>query len=214
MKKTPSIQFFSLLFSGSLLLAPLHVFSQDESMDEMPEEESSSEAVSEQAISQGRAAVLLANSLGLYVDQAEPLTPVEAIMLLTSRGISPLGGWELNGTLTTENMARIIVQSLGLDEEFTEEQRNDPTAQAYKDILIEEYDVDIDNLLSSGVELTSGTNPAEGEPSDPQQEETSDPQTLVSTQNLQQVIAVLVPTPGGTGGQVDDDSSDITPSAP
>lgn len=206
MKFTDTPRFFlSLLCGVSLLLAPL-TFAQDG--------EESSEQSQEVALTQGRAAVLLANSLGLYVGQDRPLTPDEAIQLLMAEGISPFGGWKPGSIIEVGDVARILVQALGLDSDFSEEQVNDPSSQAYKDTLVENFGIDIDDIVAGGVDITSGPNPVDGSPTDPEQAEISIPAILVSEADLQKALADVVPTPGGTGTQVDGGSSNITPSAP
>ncbi len=105
------------------------------------------------AISQGRAAVLLANAMGLGADSSGPLTEDSAIRLLNAQGIAPLGGWDSDANLTSAELARFMVQALGADADFSQEQVNDPSAQAYKDLLIADFDVDVDKL-----EIDTGTS--------------------------------------------------------
>jgi hypothetical protein len=167
----------------------------------------------EMAINQGRAAVLLANSLGFYVSQDGPLTPVRAVELLMQNGISPLDGWKVNEMLTVDTMAIILGQALGLDENFTEEQKADPTGQPYKDALIAEFNLDLDQIVSGAIQVTSGPNPNDGAPGTVQPFP-DDPDLLVSVNDFQQTLLFFAPSPGGTGGQVDSGSRDMTPSAP
>jgi hypothetical protein len=211
MKKNHISHFLTAVLCGCFVCSVPVVFAQEDASEEAAE---ATAETAEVAISQGRAAVLLANSLGLYVGYLDPLTPEQAIQLLIAEDISPLGGWEPQAEMNVNTIARLLAQALGLDEDFTDEQVSDPTSQAYKDALIAEYDVDIDSLVSSGILITSGPNPNEGFPVNSDQEETGDPEILVSEPDVRATLAALVPTTGGDGGQVDGGSTNVTPSAP
>lgn len=165
-----------------------------------------------QTITQGRAAVLLANSLGLYVGQLGNLTPQVAAQLLAEQGIAPVGGWAITEPLNTATLARILGQSLGIDSEFTDEQKNDPDAQAYRDALLADFDLDVDNLPS--LSLPPLTNTEGNDPTAPEQTDVGEPEVLVNVSDFEAALAAIVPSAGGDGGQVDDGASDITPSAP
>ena len=205
MNSQMSVRIFALLFAGFLVVAPSQVMAQE------PGDAPSASEVD--AISQGRVAVLLANSLGFYVGQDGPLSPERAVALLMQNGISPMDGWKINDMVKLDELAVILGQALGLDTEFTDEQKSDPSAQAYKDALIEEFGLDLKSLVKDAVRVTLGPNPNEGNPGF-NQPVPFGPDHFVSTSDLDQVIAAVIPAAGGDSGQVDDGSDNITPSAP
>ena len=204
MKTSLLTHFACLLTVCAVMFTPSAVHAQEST----PE----AEATESNPIYQGRAAVLLANSLGFYVAQNALLTPQKAVAVLMQNGISPPGGWEINTFMTIEVFARLVGQALELDRDFTDEQKADPTAQAYKDILVEEYDFDFTLVVTDGIRVTSGPNPNDGEPITGQPVP-SDMDLLVSVDDVNQVLATI-PNEGGDSGQVDDDIDDMTPSAP
>ncbi len=104
------------------------------------------QALPDQGVSQGRAAVILATALGLNPGSDTSITEDRAIALLSAEGIAPTGGWNSDAELNAAELARFMGQALGLDEEFTQEQLSDSTAQAYKDALVSDFDIDVDNL--------------------------------------------------------------------
>jgi len=158
---------------------------------------------------QGQAAIILASRLGLFAEVDGLLTPQRASELLMARGIQPYAGWVLNQPLTANDLARILGQSMGLDGEFTDEQKSDETSQAYKDALLAEYDLDIDTIVAGdapvdGTSTTGeGTAVTSGVP--------SEQDVLVDQEDASTAIGALIPV-SGDGNQPDSGNDNATPS--
>jgi hypothetical protein len=226
----------SYFFAALLMLAGFlpSAFAQE------GESEASTVAPGKQIARQGEFAVLFANKLGLNAGITHPLTAAEAVNLLIEAGISPFGGWNLEKPLTSEDLARMIVQSLDALDEIDVAEKDNPQTTAYTDYLKRVYDVDIQTLDPSDRDAVGRMVGKRNEPSAAGQfadSNSSDPlrgrgeegeidelnargkssgvRTLVTTEEVDRVINATTPTQGGgDSGQVDDDTQDTTPSAP
>jgi len=155
------------------------------------------------ALTQGQTATIIARRLGLLTGSS-PLTQARAIQLLSSLGVSPEGGWNVDEELSPGALARILVSALGLEDELSADELAGDDDQPFIDLLIEKYDVDVTSLDS-----VISNKPS----SDPLLEDGNDP-LPIDQEDLNTVLDALVGSQGGTGGQVGDSSSNITPSAP
>jgi hypothetical protein len=186
-------------------------------------------------ISQGRAAVLLAQRLGFALQTNRVLTELEAIRLLLENNISPFGGWQLDEPLFENDVARILVQALGFESEIPEEERNNPQTTAYQDFLIREYGLEITGtdfpseastlqpryqraLQTAGSNVTSDPlkyDPQGGDPSQITPSVLGASFLSVSEADLQSALAAVTPSPGtGAAGRPSQDVQDTTPSTP
>jgi hypothetical protein len=66
------------------------------------------------AFTQGQLAVAIVRSLGLEEEIGFDQSPVAYAAFLAGRGISPLNGWNVNLEVTKEDLAVVVVQTLGL----------------------------------------------------------------------------------------------------
>ena len=80
---------------------------------------------SKDSITQGEAAILLAQYTGLSPNLSPNPSAQECITALLERGITPFGGWELSKILTVADFAKIVVHALGATHEI-EGDENDP----------------------------------------------------------------------------------------
>ncbi len=206
-------KFFLLLLSTTLLTAVLPAFGQD---DAAPA------AAKEAGLTQGQAAVIIARRLGLFNVAASAATQASAIQLLSGRGVAPEGGWNADTLLTPGQLARLLVQALGLEDELSEAQIAGTDNQPYIDLLIEKYGVDVSELgtaaeVAGAVPGDNGLNdPADESNKDPLVSsplsgpgDDSEPESIpVSQSDLEATLAAIV---GGSGGG---GSGNMTPSAP
>jgi len=186
-------------------------------------------------MSQGRAAVLLAQRLGFAMQTNRVLTELEAVRLLMENNISPFGGWQLEEPLFENDLARILVQVLGKESEIPEEERDNPQTTAFQDLLIREYGLEITGTeiplealglqrstqrgqRTAGAIVTSDPLHSEPQGGDPSQ---ITPSLLgasflpVSEADLQSALAAVTPSPGtGAAGRPSQDVQDTTPSTP
>ncbi len=191
--------------------------------------------VQAETLSQGRAAVFLAQRLGFALQTTRTLTEVEAIRLLSENNISPFGGWQIEEPLFENDLARILVQALGMEGEIPEEERDNPQTTAYQDFLIREYGLEITGteIPAEALDLERGAKNVQGTAGDnvstdpllsdslggdPSQIEPSVLGTAflpVSETDLQSVLADVTPSPGaGPAGRPSQDVQDTTPSTP
>ena len=133
MKNRTFITAFTLIAFGLGLSSPL-LRAQDEAAPSEPTSE---------ITTQGEFALMFANKLGLTSGISRPLSPKEAINLLTEIGITPFGGWTPAKALTPGDLARMIVQALDSVAEIEEGERDNPETTAYMDYLTRVYDVEI-----------------------------------------------------------------------
>ena len=103
-----------LLAAFLLLSFNTSIFAQEE--ETTPQEEETSQ----ETMSQGQLAIILAQRLGLAPD-APGLTEVAAINMLTQVGILPRDGWSAGSEVTLGVLAGILVQVLGLTAENPED---------------------------------------------------------------------------------------------
>jgi hypothetical protein len=180
------------------------------------------------------AAVLLAQRLGFALQTNRTLTEVEATRLLMENNISPFGGWNVDEPILENDLARILVQALGVEGEIPEEERSNPETTAYADLLLRKYDVVVtgvevpagllDENPGTDVEGTAGklvsTVPLIGDElgGEPGQITTTvmDSNFLPGTESgFQQILNQVTPSPGGGAtGQTSDQAQDTTPSTP
>ncbi|MCC5843102.1 MAG: hypothetical protein JJU05_02495 [Verrucomicrobia bacterium] len=187
------------------------------------------------SLSQGQAAVLLAQRLGFALQTTRTLTEVEAVRLLTENNISPFGGWQIEEPLFENDLARILVYAMGKEGEIPEEERDDPQTTAFQDFLIREYDLEItgSEIPPEALDLERGNRNIQGTAgdvvsSDPLLSDAlgGDPSQIsptvlgttflpVSEANLQAALAALTPSPGtGPAGRPSQQVQDTTPSTP
>jgi len=104
------------------------------------------ESAEDKELTQGQVAKLLLLRFGLWDQDGVIPTQESATSRLSALSIEPLGGWDAGSIMTTNEIARVLGQALGLDADFSEDEKTDPSATAYKDALIAQFDVDIDQL--------------------------------------------------------------------
>ncbi|EDY86926.1 hypothetical protein GP5015_155 [gamma proteobacterium HTCC5015] len=104
-------------------------------------------------LTQGQTAVIIASRLGLTVEAS--LTEATAMQLLAQRGISPKGGWDASAPADSGDIARILVQALGMEDGLSASERESADSQAYVDLLIENFGLDV-TTLNSGNDLAQG----------------------------------------------------------
>lgn len=186
-------------------------------------------------MSQGRAAFLLAQRLGFGLQSNQVLSELEAIRLLMENNISPFGGWDLEQPLFENDLARMLVQALGLEFEIPEEERDNPQTAAYKDLLVREFGLEITGteLPADALSLQPVAQTVQGTAgsvvsSDPLQSAppASSADSLgatplsigflpVSEADLQSALSAVTPSPGtGAAGRPSGDVQDTTPSQP
>jgi hypothetical protein len=85
------------------------------------EEQSGEEQSSEETMTQGNLAIILAQRLGLAPDMPGDLTDIIAINALTQAGYAPREGWNSGSDVTLGMLAGILVQVLGLTAENPED---------------------------------------------------------------------------------------------
>lgn len=186
----------------------------------------------EDTISQGEAALLLAQRLGLSAQTTRPLTQLEAVKLLMENRISPFGGWDVDAPLMDNDLARILVQALGKAGEIPEEDRDDPDTTAYNDLLLRDADLDLSSisaaLAGSGARPdpagsglagdTTSTDPLRGRPGDTDEQTGGAPAGAfipVTEAMIVEAIQQVVPSRGGgRSGRPSPTVSDTTPSQP
>ena len=205
-------KFFLILVSTTLITAVMPAFGQDESAEPAAENEA--------GLTQGQAAVLIARRLGLFKSSSAAPTQASAIQVLSARGVSPKGGWDAVAVLTPGQLARLLVQALGLEQELSEAQIAGDDAQPYIDLLIEKFGVDV-SQIGTGAALANavprknkgaGIGPTDGETltdplgTPPLTGGDIDNVVPVSQKDLVDALNAIV---GGSGG-----SGNITPSAP
>ena len=88
------------------------VFAQDEAV-----EEAGSEASSEQVMYEGELALILVEVLGL--SPMLPANPTEAQVyaILVANGVAPRDGWNSENPVNMATLARVLVQSMGREDE-------------------------------------------------------------------------------------------------
>lgn len=208
---------FRLLFLASILLIVPAVHAQAAPM------------------SQGRAAFLLAQRLGFGLQSNQVLSDLEAIRLLMENNISPFGGWDLEQPLFENDLARMLVQALGLESEIPQEERGNPQTAAYKDLLVREFGLEItgteipaESLSLQPVAQSLQASAGSAVSSDPLQSAPpasgsditgSTPLSVgflpVSEADLQSALSAVTPSPGtGAAGRPSGDVQDTTPSQP
>lgn len=164
-------------------------------------------AVPAASLTQGQAAVVMARQLGLFNGSAAP-TQAQAIQLLSARDIAPAGGWDSEELLNAGDLARMLVYALGLEEELGEEQLASADNDAFIDLLIEEYGVDVNEIANandfessaafdSGSVGDSSTDPLDGPPLD---DVSSDDSPVVDSADLDATLAAIIGGAAGGGG--------------
>ena len=207
---------FLLLLSAAFFMTTLPTQAQEEGTEES--------APAAATMTQGQAAVIIARRLGLLADSSQAPTQAQAIQLLTSRRVSPKGGWDAEAALSSGNLARMLVQALGLESELSENQIAGDDATPYIDLLIENYGLDVTELGSaSDLNNTDTGRMTGGMGGDSSSDLFRAPATIddnnqqaipVSQQDLNEALTALVGAAGGGSGQVDSGSGNVTPSAP
>lgn len=228
--KIPARKLLTFSMIGALLcLGAGRLYAQDGA------QEGGGEAAPEtDTFTQGEAALLLARKLGFFVGTARPMDQQNAIKVLLENGIRPFNGWSPNDPLTAGDLSRLLVQSLGREDEIPEAERDNVETTAYQDLLEREYGMDLNQIIASVRQIPSskdpkGTGPMdESASSDPLESRSGEgdvdelggasPVNLGTPVNESIVLAALsatAPTPGGgDSGQVDEGSDNVTPSAP
>ncbi|WFB34746.1 hypothetical protein P3T73_11300 [Kiritimatiellota bacterium B12222] len=143
---------FLLLLSGILFLAWQPVVAQEEApAEEAPAEETpaAEEETTKDTLTQGQAAVIIARRLGLTTETSGASTQARAMQLLSARGVNPTGGWDADAVLLPGDLARLLVQALGLESELSEAQIAGTDNSPYVDLLIEKYGVDVEDIVSA-----------------------------------------------------------------
>lgn len=197
-------KYFISITAAILCLSSINGFAQ-----------SDPEPTSAPAFTQGQAAVILARRLGLFHSETGAPTQARAIQLLSARNVAPNAGWEADEELPAGDLARILVAALGLDGELSEDQLADDDDQPFIDLLIERYDVDVNQVVSSGnFRYTTATVGSGSESSDPLLTDPVNPTMPVDQDDLNTILDAIVGSQGTSGGQVGGSNSNITPSAP
>jgi len=102
-----------------------------------------------EVLTQGEAALMLANKMKLGFELDHPLTAMKAISMLQELGIAPFGGWQIDEPMMEHDLARILVFALGHQNDIPEEERNNPETTAFRDLLIREYNLDLSSLRAA-----------------------------------------------------------------
>jgi len=114
-------------------------------------------------ITQGEAALMLANRMGLGLNLDHPLTPMRAIQLLMAKGIVPFGGWQIDEPMMEHDLARVLVFAVGRQDEIPEGERNNPETTAFREFLVREFNLDLASLRAS----LDASSPRADVPADP-----------------------------------------------
>jgi hypothetical protein len=183
-------------------------------------------------MTQGEAAVVLAQRLGLGNSTTKPLTPGEAVRLLMENKISPFGGWQLAEPLLVRDLARVLVQALGRANQIPAEERENPDSSAYVDLLTRDFNLDLSSIAAALSQLGSASDPSglglladftssdplrnRGEGGEPDESVGGAPGNINLPVNLATFSAVVnkVPSRGGGGGGGDEEEVDTTPNVP
>ncbi|MCC5848125.1 MAG: hypothetical protein JJU29_08525 [Verrucomicrobia bacterium] len=131
---TQAKNFFFTLAALCLMVAPLS-FAQDDHAGD--------------TITQGEAALLLAQRLSYNIEASHPLAAHQAIKVLTENRITPFGGWDAAAPLMEHDLARILVLALGFIDEIPEEERENPETTAYRDYLVRDHNLDLSSLSAA-----------------------------------------------------------------
>lgn len=212
---------FLLLLSTMVFMGTLPATAQEAKA----EESATAEEPANSTLTQGQAAVILARRMGLFSESGETPTAARAMQLLSARGISPKAGWEADALLDAGQLARMLVQALGLESELTDDQIAGEDATPYIDLLIEKYDLDVTTLNTAADLNATRTDDMRGSntsasstdplryPVNPNASEGQDviPIRLV---DLERALAAVVGAPGSDSGQVNRRTNNMTPSAP
>jgi|GEM_PF-1853976 len=211
--------YFLFLLSASLfaLMLPTHA------QDEPPAVEAPAVEAEEPAstLTQGQAAVIIARSLGLFSGQVAVPTQAQSIQLLLARNISPAGGWDPAAELSAGDLARMLVFALGSQDELSEAELAADNNDPFIDLILEKTGTDIPAIITANrlnrVPILAGTDSFDGATSDPliilPLEEFADEDEIpVDQEDLEETLASVVASQGGSGGQVDGGSNNITPS--
>ncbi len=184
-------------------------------------------------MTQGEAAIVLAQRLGLGSTTTKPLTSGEAVRLLMENKITPFGGWQLGEPLLVRDLARVLVQALGRAGQIPADERDNPDTSAYVDLLTRDFNLDLSSIAAALSQLGSASDPSglglladftssdplrnRGEGGEPDESVGGAPGNINLPVNLAtiQTIVAQVPSPGGGGGGGGgDDKVDTTPNVP
>lgn len=187
----------------------------------------------EEGMSQGEAAVVLAQRLGLSASNTKPLSPTEAVRLLMENQITPFGGWQLDQPLLVKDLARVLVQALGAADQIPADQRDNADTTAYVDYLTREYNLDMSSIAEALSQLGGAPNPqgsgllgdatssdplensgAGGEPDETFGGSPGNLNLPVNLVTLQEVLFTAVPSTGGGGGGGDTNDQPTTQNVP
>ena len=103
----------------------------------------------ETTLTQGEAALLIAQRLTYNIEASHPLAEHQAIKVLTENRITPFGGWDADAPMMEHDLARILVLALGAIGEIPEEERENPETTAYRDYLVRDHNVDLSSLSAA-----------------------------------------------------------------
>lgn len=84
-------------------------------------------------MTQGEAAVALADKLALFPALPNGISAIEAGAALNAQGISPFGGWKADETLTVADFAKVLVEAMGRGDEIAADKKD--KAESYVDLL-------------------------------------------------------------------------------
>lgn len=90
-------------------------------------------AEGKEGLTQGEAALALADKLGLFPALPAGANATEASAALVAQGIAPFDGWKPGETLTVGDFAKILVEAMGRGSEIPEDKKD--KAEAYVDLL-------------------------------------------------------------------------------
>ncbi|MGA0368201.1 MAG: hypothetical protein ACO3N7_01980 [Kiritimatiellia bacterium] len=156
--KTPNYcKTILLLISGAFLFLSAPLYAQDESGEEAVEEAGESAG-----LTQGQAAVIVARRLRILSGNADA-TQAGAALALSARGIQPKGGWDLGSPLAPADLALILVQALGLEDEFSPEQLAAEDPQPLYDLLEARFGVNVQEIVSGGQSAGGGIQDNQGQ---------------------------------------------------
>jgi hypothetical protein len=97
------------------------------------EEKPADSAAKPEGMTQGEAALALADKLGLFPSLPAGTTATGASAALSAQGISPFDGWKPGETLTVGDFAKVLVEAMGRGDEIPDDKKD--KAEAYVDLL-------------------------------------------------------------------------------
>jgi hypothetical protein len=100
---------------------------------ESAKKEEAKPAEGKEGMTQGEAALALADKLGLFPALPAGANASEASAALIAQGIAPFDGWKPGETLTVGDFAKVLVEAMGRGDEIPEDKKD--KAEAYVDLL-------------------------------------------------------------------------------